>query len=139
MRRAALALDRDLLRLAPPSFLNSALGPRRVLVCHRARIDELIRIKRMHDVTVNDVCLAAVTGALRALALSCGEPVRPLKAMVPVSVRTDDERTALGNRISFAFVELPLELGPRRVAPASACTSRPRPSSHRTARRASSH
>ena len=65
----------------------------------------------MHDVTVNDVCLAAVTGALRALALSCGEPVRPLKAMVPVSVRTDDERTALGNRISFAFVELPLELG----------------------------
>ena len=57
------------------------------------------------------MCLAAVTGALRALALSCGEPVRPLKAMVPVSVRTDEERTALGNRISFAFIELPLELG----------------------------
>jgi WS/DGAT/MGAT family acyltransferase len=61
-------------------------------------------------VTVNDVCLGAVTGALRQLALSCGEPVRPLKAMVPVSVRSEDERTALGNRISFAFIELPLQL-----------------------------
>jgi diacylglycerol O-acyltransferase / wax synthase len=80
-------------------------------VCHRARTDELLHIKRAHGVTLNDVCLAAVSGALRSLALSCGEAVRPLKAMVPVSVRTDDERTALGNRISFAFVELPLELG----------------------------
>jgi diacylglycerol O-acyltransferase / wax synthase len=110
VRRAAHSVDRDLLRLAPASFLNAPLGPRRILVGHRARIEELIRIKRMHGVTVNDVCLAAVAGSLRALALSCGEPVRPLKAMVPVSVRTEDERTALGNRISFAFVELPLEL-----------------------------
>ena len=111
VRRAAGIVDRDLLRIAPSSFLNTSLGPRRTLVCHRARVEDLIRIKRTHSVTVNDVCLAAVTGALRALALSCGEPVRPLKAMVPVSVRTDEERTALGNRISFAFIELPLELG----------------------------
>jgi WS/DGAT/MGAT family acyltransferase len=111
VRRAAQAVERDLLHLAPSSFLNRSIGPLRTLVCHRARTDELLRIKSVHNVTLNDVCLAAVTGALRTLALSCGEPVRPLKAMVPVSVRTDDERTALGNRISFAFVELPLELG----------------------------
>ena len=110
VRRAAQTVDRDLLRIAPASFLNESLGPRRTLVCHRARIEDLIRIKRAHSVTVNDVCLAAVAGALRALALSCGEPVRPLKAMVPVSVRTDEERTAMGNRISFAFIDLPLEL-----------------------------
>lgn len=113
VRRAAQTVDRDLLRIAPPSFLNESLGPRRTLVCHRARIEDLIRIKRAHSVTVNDVCLAAVAGALRALALSCGEPVRPLKAMVPVSVRTDEERTAMGNRISFAFIELPVEVRSR--------------------------
>ncbi len=111
LRTAALAADRDLLRLAPPSFLNSSIGPRRTLICHRARVDDLLQVKRAFSVTLNDVCLAAVAGALRSLALSCGEPVRPLKAMVPVSMRSDEERLALGNRISFAFIELPLELG----------------------------
>jgi diacylglycerol O-acyltransferase len=30
--------------------------------------------------------------------------------MVPVSVRADDERASLGNRISFAFIDLPVDL-----------------------------
>jgi WS/DGAT/MGAT family acyltransferase len=111
IRSAALAVEADILRLARPSFLNGSIGPRRTLVCHRVRADDLLQVKRAFSVTLNDACLAAVTGALRSLALSSGEPVRPLKAMVPVSVRSDDERTAMGNRISFAFVELPLELG----------------------------
>jgi diacylglycerol O-acyltransferase len=111
VRRAAQAVERDIMHLAPASFLNASIGPRRTLVCYRAPTEELLRIKHTHAVTLNDVCLAAVAGALRSLALSCGEPVRPLKAMVPVSVRSDEERTTLGNRISFAFVELPLELG----------------------------
>jgi WS/DGAT/MGAT family acyltransferase len=60
-------------------------------------------------VTLNDVCLAAVAGALRELAIARGESPRPLKAMVPVSVRTSDEAGALGNRITLAFVQLPLD------------------------------
>ena len=40
---------------------------------------------------------------------------RPLKVMVPVSVRDDGERRALGNRISFAFIDLPLHLRSARA------------------------
>ena len=62
---------------------------------------------------MNDVCLAAVSGALRELALLRGERPHPLKAMVPVSVRADEQRQDLGNRISFAFIELPVEIASR--------------------------
>jgi WS/DGAT/MGAT family acyltransferase len=54
------------------------------------------------------VCLAAVAGGLRELAELRGEPPRSLKAMVPVSVRADEQRRDLGNRITFAFVQLPV-------------------------------
>ena len=113
MKRAALAFEQDLLRSAPSSYLNSPIGPARVLVRHRARMDDIVRAKQRAGVTVNDVCLAAVSGALRELALLRRERPNPLKAMVPVSVRGDDQRQDLGNRISFAFIELPVEVSSR--------------------------
>ena len=114
LRRAALAAGEDLLRPAPASALNARIGPRRTLVRHSVGLDEVRRIKRAADATVNDVCLALAAGALRRLALARGEEPRPLKAMVPVNVRLDADSQALGNRISFAFVELPLELNTDR-------------------------
>jgi diacylglycerol O-acyltransferase len=113
LRRAALAFERDLLRSAPPSYLNARIGPRRTLVPHRVRMADLLDAKRRAGVTLNDVCLAAVAGALRELAALRGEQPRPLRVMVPVSVRGDTERQDLGNRISFAFIELPLAVRSR--------------------------
>ena len=113
LRRAALAFEQDLLRSAPPSYLNRPIGPARVLVRHRARMADVVQAKRRAGATVNDVCLAAVSGALRELARLRGERPQPLKAMVPVSVRADDQRRDLGNRISFAFIELPVEVRSR--------------------------
>ena len=110
LRRAALAVDRDLLRLAPPSHLNVPISPDRTLVTYNARMSDIACARGETGATVNDVCLAAVAGALRRLALLRGEPARPLKVMVPVSVREPDQRQALGNRISFAFVDLPVHL-----------------------------
>ena len=109
-RRAALAVGEDLIRPAPASYLNVPIGPKRTLVPHRARLEDVLAIKRAAGVTLNDVCLAIVSGGLRDAALSRGETPHALKAMVPVSVRTDDQRTDLGNRISLAFVDLPLHL-----------------------------
>jgi WS/DGAT/MGAT family acyltransferase len=108
LRRAALAFEQDLLRSAPESYLNARIGPQRVLVRHRARMSDVVAAKHRAGVTVNDVCLAAVTGALRGLARLRNETPRPLKAMVPVSVRADTQRQDMGNRISFAFVQLPV-------------------------------
>ena len=113
LKRAALAFEQDLLRSAPTSYLNSPIGPERTLVRHRARMSDIVRAKQRAGVTVNDVCLAAVSGALRELALLRRERPHPLKAMVPVSVRADDQRKDMGNRITFAFIELPVEVGSR--------------------------
>jgi diacylglycerol O-acyltransferase / wax synthase len=118
LRRAALAAGEDLLRPAPASALNARIGPRRVLVRHSVSIDRVRQAKAAADATVNDVCLAVAAGALRRLAMARGEEPLPLKAMVPVDVRSDEETEALGNRISFAFVPLPLDTstGPARLA-----------------------
>ena len=53
---------------------------------------DIVQAKRRAGATVNDVCLAAVAGALRELALLRREQPQPLKAMVPVSVRGDEQR-----------------------------------------------
>jgi diacylglycerol O-acyltransferase / wax synthase len=110
LRRAALSAGEDLLRPAPSSALNARIGPRRTLVRYAADRDQLRAIKQRTGVTLNDVCLAQAAGALRELTLARGEQPRPLKTMIPVSVRSDDQRADLGNRISMVFVDLPLDV-----------------------------
>jgi len=62
-------------------------------------------------ITVNDVYLAAVAGALRTMALRRGESPEPLKVMVPVNLRDESEHGGDGgNRIAFSFIELPLHV-----------------------------
>jgi len=57
--------------------------------------------------TVNDVLLAAVAGMLaRYLRATESAPV----ALVPVSVRREQERGEMGNRISMVFVDLPTDV-----------------------------
>lgn len=103
--RFAGTLMRSALPLAPESALNRpGSGARRLAHCARP-VEELLRVRRAYEVPLNDVLLAAVSGALRTFLEARGEEPTPLKAMVPVSVRGDGDD--LGNRISFMFVELP--------------------------------
>lgn len=62
--------------------------------------------------TVNDVYLAAVAGALRRLLLSRGEEPDPyaVRTLVPVSTRRADQHDRLDNRLSALLVQLPVEL-----------------------------
>lgn len=109
LRRAALATSEDLLRPAPSSALNARIGPGRILIRHSVELEAVREIRAREGGTVNDVCLAVATGALREVTLARGEEPGPLKAMVPVNVRSDEESGALGNRITLAFVNLPLD------------------------------
>jgi diacylglycerol O-acyltransferase / wax synthase len=61
---------------------------------------------------VNDVVVAVVAGALRALLIRRGRDPDgiELKAMVPVSVRAEAERGALGNRVAAVYAPLPVGL-----------------------------
>jgi diacylglycerol O-acyltransferase / wax synthase len=99
------------LRSAPPSQLNVRVGPHRRFAWATGDLDRFKAIKGALGGTVNDVVLAVVAGALRALLRRRGrEPHEELKAMVPVSVRTDEQRGALGNRVSAMYAPLPVQI-----------------------------
>jgi diacylglycerol O-acyltransferase / wax synthase len=109
-RRIVDAAAEEMLSPAPPSALNVPIGARRILVGYHAGRDEL-RAARRDGGTLNDVGLAAVAGAVRALLQRTGEPPppEPLKAMVPVSMRRLGD-TASGNQISMITIALPVHL-----------------------------
>ena len=110
-RRAIGAAAGEVLSAAPPSALNLPIGGRRTLVGYHAGRDDLTAARRGGG-TLNDVGLAAVAGAVRALLQRDGEraPSGPLKAMVPVSMRRIGD-TAAGNQISMITIALPTHLG----------------------------
>jgi WS/DGAT/MGAT family acyltransferase len=95
---------------APSTFLNVDIGPHRRFDWVRADLDDIKAIKNKLGGTVNDVVLAVVTGALRGFMQQRGEPVDDvtLKAMVPVSVRRDDEYGMTGNRVAAMMASLPV-------------------------------
>ena len=108
-QRAAAALGHAFAAAAPRSPLNQPSSSLRHLPMLSRPLSELRDIKQRHGTTINDVVLAVCAGAVRLLLQHRGEQVVALKAMVPVSVRGDDDGAVLGNRIAFMFIELPCD------------------------------
>jgi diacylglycerol O-acyltransferase / wax synthase len=104
------AVARAGLRSAPPSPLNVRIGPHRRFTWVRGDLQQFKTIKNALGGTVNDVVLAAVAGALGRHLRRHDElqPDTVLRAMVPVSVRADVERGALGNRVAAMWASLPV-------------------------------
>ena len=99
-------------RSAPSSPLNATISEQRRFGMTKTDLDDYKRVRKAHGGTVNDVVLATVAGALRTWLLTRGESVSPastVRAMVPVSVRTEGESG--GNRVSSYFVDLPVGEG----------------------------
>ncbi len=98
------------LQPAPRSPFNVPIGPHRRFTWVQASLADFKEVKNALGGTVNDVVLAVVAGALgRYMRLhqeSTDEVV--LKAMVPVSIRADAERGALGNRVAAMWAPLPV-------------------------------
>ena len=92
---------------APRTSINVPISPHRSFVVGEVTLDDIKRVRRAFGGTVNDVVLAVCAGALREYLIERNElPVEPLVAMVPVSLRKDDEKGAMGNRVSNIFVAL---------------------------------
>jgi WS/DGAT/MGAT family acyltransferase len=110
LARRAASLGRSPLGVpfgAPDACIPPRVGHARALGFAEIPLADVVTVKERWGVTVNDVVLALVAGALRAaLADLGGVPDSPLVAVVPVSVRADQELSTLGNRLSAMFVPL---------------------------------
>jgi WS/DGAT/MGAT family acyltransferase len=95
---------------APPSPLNVPIGPHRRFSWLECELGDVKEVKNRLGGTVNDVVLAAVAGALGRYLRRRRHPTSGLvlKAMVPVSVRAEVERGALGNRVAAMWAPLPV-------------------------------
>jgi diacylglycerol O-acyltransferase len=89
---------------APPTMFNVRISGSRRFAAQSFSIDRFKAIGRATSATVNDVTLAVCAGALRHYLLAHDAlPDKPLIAMVPVSVRTEQEG---GNQISILLANL---------------------------------
>jgi WS/DGAT/MGAT family acyltransferase len=95
---------------APETPLNVEIGPHRRFTVVRQQLADYKEVKDACGGTVNDVVLTVVSGALARWLRSRGMRTEGLemRALVPVSVRTEDERGTLGNRLTAMRGPLPV-------------------------------
>ena len=97
--------------MAPRTMFNHAITSRRAVAFGSAPLDDFKVIKKAFNCTVNDAVLAACTGALQRYLRDHDDlPDRALLASCPVSVRTAEQTSELGNRVSTLFVRLPVHV-----------------------------
>jgi WS/DGAT/MGAT family acyltransferase len=95
---------------APDTPLNVPIGPHRRILWVENELADFKEIKNLLGGTVNDVVLTVVTGALRRFLRSRGVRTEglELRALVPVSIRADDQRGQAGNQIAAMRGPLPV-------------------------------
>jgi diacylglycerol O-acyltransferase / wax synthase len=100
----------------PRTSFNGPVSPHRRFGFGSLSLDSVKALKNELGITVNDVVVALVATAVRDWLDERGElPDEPLVAMVPVSVRREEERGTFGNRISAMIVPIATdEPDPRR-------------------------
>jgi WS/DGAT/MGAT family acyltransferase len=95
---------------APEVPLNAPIGPHRRIESVSASLDDFKTVKKAFGGTVNDVVLAVVAGAMRNWLRSRGVRTEgmELRALVPMSIRSEEEMDAGGNRIAAMRGPLPV-------------------------------
>jgi diacylglycerol O-acyltransferase / wax synthase len=95
---------------APDVPLNVPIGPHRRVRWVQSRLADFKEIKNALGGTVNDSVLAVVAGALGRWLQTRGVRTEglELRALVPVSIRTEGEHGELGNRIAAMRGPLPV-------------------------------
>lgn len=93
---------------APKTSFNGPISPHRRFAFGQISLDRVKALKDEMGITVNDVVVALCASALREWLLERDElPKEPLVAMIPVSVRTEEQRGEFGNRIGAMIVPIP--------------------------------
>lgn len=95
----------------PATVFKGKLGRRkRAAWSEPLPLDDFKAIGKAHGATVNDVLVAAATGALRRYMERRGDPTAgvAIRASVPVNLRPLDRAHELGNAFGLVFLTLPV-------------------------------
>ena len=106
---AGMLIGELLKRDDPPSPLKGEFGMgKRVAWSRPVAIKDVKAIGAQHGAKVNDVLVAAMTGALRSYLLGRGVDVNhtTVRAMVPVDLRPPEQASQLGNEFGLVILEL---------------------------------
>jgi WS/DGAT/MGAT family acyltransferase len=96
---------------APNTAFNGSLTPHRSYGMADIPLDDVKALRKSLGGTVNDIVLALCAGALRMWLDERGElPEDPLIAMCPISVRSEADKSAMGNQVSSMLVSLATNL-----------------------------
>ncbi len=114
--------------MPPPTPFNQPISAHRTFDWLTLDLDEVKAVKTRLGGTVNDVALASVAGGLHHFLRGRGVDVTNLKLriVIPVSVRTEDERGQASNRASGWLLDLAVDEpdAVRRLAAVSAETTK---------------
>lgn len=90
--------------------LNGTLGPHRRIDWLTVPLEDVRAVRRQLHCTVNDVVLAAVTGAVRQYLRRRGADPKTIDFRVgaPVNMRDGEEGGSMGNRVSTWILRLPI-------------------------------
>jgi len=101
---------RDSVMIAPRTLFNAQVGPRRSFAVASLPLDEVKRVARHFNVSLNDVLMALCAGALREYLLRRKAlPKQALIAAMPISLRASGD-TAVNNQVSMVQCALPTHL-----------------------------
>jgi WS/DGAT/MGAT family acyltransferase len=96
---------------APRMVFNGPVSSHRRVAFASLSLTDVKEIKNALGTTVNDVVVAICAAGLRSWLQEHGElPDEPLVAMIPVSVRTHEQRGTYGNRVSTMAVAIPTDI-----------------------------
>lgn len=117
-QQAGTALVRTAASPAPSTPLNTPVGSARRVQLIDLDLQDFRQVRNrrfgagdLGHVTVNDVVLATLAGALREWLMTRGEPISSastLRAMVPLSVEDEEDQSRVGGPVVAAFVDLPI-------------------------------
>jgi len=98
-------------RPSSESPLNGSLGPHRRFEWFEMPLAHVKAVRKNASCSVNDVVLTTVSGAIREYLLrrQTNPAQLDFRVSAPVSVRREEEKGQLGNRVSSWIIQLPLD------------------------------
>jgi diacylglycerol O-acyltransferase / wax synthase len=102
-------------RRPPRTPFNAPISAHRTFAFGSLSLDSVKALKNELGITVNDVVVALCATAVRDWLIERDAlPSDPLVAMVPMSVRTEEQKGTFGNRVSMMVVPIPTNVADPR-------------------------